>query len=853
MSPVSPKEKGKETSSSMTKETENIKFITSLYKLDGDEFMLWKIKIKMYLKERGLWNCTQEKELKDKENNEKAVFALCASVHDRDLLSISRSNSAYEIWDFLCSKYESKSTHRILAEKDALEKLKMEKGTTVQEFIDKLNKQFLKLENLGAAISEKEQIVLLIRGFPARFQPFVFPLKLRLDETGLSFNQVQEVVKLAELEIGTPSVSIETNATKVNFQCYFCQSPDHMKREFPKYLAWKKRKEEKANKVAKGLYLDSGANAHVVGDATLVKDLQRLKNEIPVHTPDGTVSYATGKGKMKLGQESASVELGDVYVVPGFKKNLVSLGALQNQQIDVKLQENGFNVILDGKTIPLAKRTLDNLYEIPNDLIVNSTEIKDQDMLLLWHRRFGHLNESDLKKTLKGMGISISSSLPNCEVCALGKQARDPFPTSQTKLDHPLAIVSSDICGPFPSSGSKGLRYIVTFVDGYSRFVVVYSVSEKSALFDCFKLFLAQLERQTGFALKVLRSDNGGEYISNRLKDFCREKGIIQQFSTIYSPQKNGIAERMNRTLVEYCRCMLFDAKLDETFWPQAIQTAAYIRNRSPNSFLTGITPYEKLIGKAPDLQHVHVFGSLAMVKIPDEKRKKLDEKSRKCIFLGYSDSRKAWKFLDPETQEQFESRDANFFETTRLAKECQLVDNDDMNVPPLSVINLESEPIQSSDDHSRINTEMPEVSSRVASEDDYIDNEDSFETESHSSEEDAIEEINTDSETPVFDIEPVGDAVTSESAEEVPSSAEIVEDLSAMGHLAQTTRRSTRNRKPPVSYWLNQVSINCEIVPQPANLKEALTSKYARQWRAAACLSQVRNLVYNNKRLITC
>ena len=92
--------------------------------------------------------------------------------------------------------------------------------------------------------------------------------------------------------------------------------------------------------------------------------------------------------------------------------------------------------------------------------------------------------------------------------------------------------------------------------------------------------------------VKVLRSDNGGEYTSNSFAKFCTEKGISHQFTVPYCPQQNGVAERMNRTIMEGARSMLYHAKLPLEFWAEACSTAVYLHNRSPTIALKDQTPF---------------------------------------------------------------------------------------------------------------------------------------------------------------------------------------------------------------------------------------------------------------------
>ena len=108
-----------------------------------------------------------------------------------------------------------------------------------------------------------------------------------------------------------------------------------------------------------------------------------------------------------------------------------------------------------------------------------------------------------------------------------------------------------------------------------------------AALEEVIQLF----ETQLGKKVKQIRSDGGGEYLNHTMAAYCSSKGILHQKTTAYSPQQNGVAERLNRTLLDRTRAMLADSGLSLRYWGEAIMTANYLRNRSPSKH-HGMTPY---------------------------------------------------------------------------------------------------------------------------------------------------------------------------------------------------------------------------------------------------------------------
>ena len=138
-------------------------------------------------------------------------------------------------------------------------------------------------------------------------------------------------------------------------------------------------------------------------------------------------------------------------------------------------------------------------------------------------------------------------------------------------------------------------------------------------MFSKFVEWKSMIERSTGQKLKTLRSDNGGEYTSKEFKDHFKEEGIHHEFTIPKTPEQNGVAERVNRTLVECVRSMLCESKLPKRFWAEALSTATYLRNRSPTNAVSNMTPYEAFTGDKPHVEHLRVFGCLCYARVPKD------------------------------------------------------------------------------------------------------------------------------------------------------------------------------------------------------------------------------------------
>ena len=203
-----------------------------------------------------------------------------------------------------------------------------------------------------------------------------------------------------------------------------------------------------------------------------------------------------------------------------------------------------------------------------------------------------------------------------------------------------------------------------------------------------FREYRAAVEKQLSLSIKAVRSDNGGEYIGELRRELVRD-GIRVETSAPYTPEQNGVAERMNRTLVESARSMIHAQGLGQEYWAEAVVAAAYIRNRVISRSTDGKSPHELWYGKKPTVRHLRVWGCIAYAHVAQEKRSKFDAKAVKCIMIGYSESSKAWRLWDTERKRLIVSRDVTFNESVTLnvsAVVTQSVAAETVEVPVTSV-----------------------------------------------------------------------------------------------------------------------------------------------------------------------
>ncbi|KAJ1572182.1 hypothetical protein NDA15_006802 [Ustilago hordei] len=215
-----------------------------------------------------------------------------------------------------------------------------------------------------------------------------------------------------------------------------------------------------------------------------------------------------------------------------------------------------------------------------------------------------------------------------------------------TISSHPLELVHVDLSTHF--SEQTEFTCVLVAIDDASSFTYVKPLRKKSDALHVLQEWIKYAEVQTGRQLKTIRSDNGGEWCSNVAMHWQNETGFRWQKSSVYTSKQNGKAERTIRTIRNIMSSMLHTHRLPQTFWPYAIEAAAYTKNLLPN--VKDQIPYQVFYNKDPrkPFRLLRTFGCLAWVNIPKVKRKKLEDSAIPAIFVGYDEEHKGWKLLSP-------------------------------------------------------------------------------------------------------------------------------------------------------------------------------------------------------------
>jgi hypothetical protein len=231
----------------------------------------------------------------------------------------------------------------------------------------------------------------------------------------------------------------------------------------------------------------------------------------------------------------------------------------------------------------------------------------------LWHFRLGHtsLNRLELMKKLYP-DIEVNKIDFCCDICHLAKQRKLPYDLSYIRASHCLELLHMDIWGPFSTPTPHGHKYFLTIVDDFSRFTWIILMKAKSETASKIQDFIQFVESHFSHKVKILRSDNGPEFIS--LSKFYLSKGILHQTSCVGTPQQNGRVERKHQCILNIARALLTQAHLPSTYWGYVVLHSVFIMNRVPSTAVNGRIPFDILHDKLPDLSQLKVFGCLCYV-----------------------------------------------------------------------------------------------------------------------------------------------------------------------------------------------------------------------------------------------
>lgn len=655
----------------------------SIEKLKGaPNYHNWSFAMENFLEAKGYGNAilpskadaTKPTET-DADKLSKAKGFIVVSIDPTLFVHIRQCKNPLEMWSKLKSMYEDRGLLRKIGLLRNLISMRLDNCDSMQVYIDQITDLTSKLDSIGFKVEDDWIAAILLAGLTDEYKPLIMSSEAQSDKIS------SETIKMKLLDTQCTSDSKDSallsrkkgkTSNKRNRRCFICNDKDHLSSSCPKKPPQKSQSAKIAARVlmtvstrskSNDWYIDSGASSHMTPNVSLLSNCKHSPViDIQAANDSKLLVKCAGDTTLKLNSEEVSVK--NVLCVPDLTANLLSVYRMVKAGNKVVFDEDGCT-IFDKQNVPFLNcKPQDGVYKLKMSTRTCLLSKQEQNTALTWHRRFGHLNIDSLTEMKNGIvsGMDFKKSnikISNCEVCAKGKQSRLPFDNSKTHTNNLLEIIHSDIAGPFETRSLGGAKYFLTFIDDFSRKVFIYFLKEKSEVIDIFMEFKVN---QTGQRIKVFRTDGGTEYSSRSFERFFKVNGIQHQVTNAYTPQQNGVAKRMNRTIVGRARCMIFDAELNDSYWAEACNMAVYVINRSVCAALVNKTPEEVWTGQKVDVSNLRIFGTPVMVSIPKQRRKKWDAKSTPMVFVGFDSDKKGYRCLDDKNKMHV-SRDVLFNE----------------------------------------------------------------------------------------------------------------------------------------------------------------------------------------------
>ncbi|KAG8478549.1 hypothetical protein CXB51_028301 [Gossypium anomalum] len=573
-------------------------------------FALWQIKMQAVLAQMDLEDALlgidkmpstltdEEKKRKDR----KALTQLHLHLSNEILQDVMKKKTAAALWKRLEQICMSKTLTSKLHMKQRLYAHRLEEGASVHEHLTVFKEILSNLEAMEVQYDKEDLGLILLCSLPPSYSTFRDTIlysreSLTVDEVYDSLTSYDKMKHLV--------VKPDSQGEGLIVRGRQDQNTDDDREDYSDGELLVASVND--SKVSEEWILDSGCTFHMSPNRDWFTTYETVSEGVVLMGNNASCKIA-GVGTIKVKMFDGVVRtLSDVRYVPELKRNLISLSTLDSKGYRYTAKSGVLKISKGSLVVMKGQRKTAKLYvlqgsTVTGDAAVASSSLSDDDITKLWHMRLGHMSENgmvELRKRglLDGQGIC---KLNFCEHCIFGKQKRVRFTRGIHNTKETLEYIHSDLWGPS----------------------------------------------------RVPSRDNGLEFCSVEFNRLCKSEGIVRHLTVRHTPQQNGVAERMNRMIME------------KSFWAEAASTACFLINRSPSIAIEKKTPQEVWSGNPANYSDLKIFGCPAYAHVNNGK---LEPRSIKCVFLGYKAGVKGYKLWCPENRKVVISRDVVFDETAML------------------------------------------------------------------------------------------------------------------------------------------------------------------------------------------
>lgn len=443
--------------------------------------------------------------------------------------------------------------------------------------------------------------------------------------------------------------------------------------------------------------LDSGAYASMSSHQNILRNFRHLKISKTVSVADGRELAVTGEGTIILQLSGkCTIEIPVLYI-PGLDTQLIAVNSLTDLGFSVTFR----NAVCDihdstGHAVAHLQRSPDLTFTLKSNSVqsypcaaVRSQRVSIHEL----HQRMGHTSYHLLRKMIADNYFSdlqiADDGTSTCLACSTCKSAAVPHDRFASRTPRAVGdIVSVDLLDIHAHSSIDGHKYACLIVDHFSYMTSVMPLHTKDApnVLGHIKGFLSIIENQTGRKARILRSDQGTEFLNDRIRTYTHANGIIHEFANVREPADNGFVERRIRTLVEHARASITQAGLPTTYWSRALSYTVYIQNKTGRRPFNYRTPHERFFGVKPSYSHLATFGQICfpLRRQPD----KFAPVAVPAIFLGYEPNIQGYLVETIDNRELLVTRHVNFptlqfIDTFSLALGGTTIVQNDTNIIP--------------------------------------------------------------------------------------------------------------------------------------------------------------------------